>query len=503
MKFTNKNYIKYFTVLFLISISISSAVFLYSCKQDFVTSTPTTGTPFPDSIATLFSTTYNSTSNTCTNSSCHNTQSKAGGLDLQDWSTAMSGTNNGTMIIPYNAFWSHLTSVINSDTNLSPVSTILPDLHKMPADKVAQIMNWINNGAKNKDGQVANQDFTKKAFVTNQATDLVSVVNTETNLVTRMIPVGGRVSLDSPHYIIVDPQNKYFYVSLIQEGYVEKYDVQTYVQVGRIAAGVNPAHIVVSPDNNFIYVTNFEASGSVKRTLKISTAGGMSIVDTATAPQMSAPHGMAISKSGQYIYVASQLGEYIFKINTSTMDVEIAAPVASDVPPSGNGTGKYRPYQCILSPNDSILYVTCVGIAGNTGKDFVRVYDAATLLPSITSPTIQVGDNPLILKYSRDKQYIFVCNRNDSSVTVINANTNIPIKTITGVGVQPHGVDFSSDGNYAYIACETQSGQDGHHPTIGSYKVGVTRIINMSDLTLNSRKLEMGSFPAGVSCIPY
>ncbi|CAF3802102.1 unnamed protein product [Rotaria sp. Silwood1] len=273
------------------------------------------------------------------------------------------------MIIPYNAFWSHFTSVINSDTNLSPVSTILPDLHKMPADKVAKLMAWINAGAMNKDSLVANQIFTKKAFVTNQAADLVSVVNTETNLITRMIPVGGR------------------------EGYVEKYDVNTYQQVGRIAAGVNPAHIVVSPDNNFIYVTNFESSGTTKRTLKISTAGGMSIVDTASAPQMTAPHGMAITNSGQYIYVASQLGEYIFKINTSTMDVEIAMPVAVGVPPSGNGTGTHRPYQVVLSPDNTTLYVTCVGVAGNTGKDLVRVFDANTLLPSALTPTIQEGES--------------------------------------------------------------------------------------------------------------
>ncbi|MBS1494422.1 MAG: beta-propeller fold lactonase family protein [Bacteroidetes bacterium] len=499
MNFLKKSYKLFFLILFI----ISTTTFFYACKQDFVTNETPTGTPFPDSIATLFSTTYNSSANTCTNSSCHNTSSKAGGLDLQDWSSAMKGSNNGTMIIPYNAFWSHITSVVNNDTNISPVSQVLPDLHKMPSDKVAILMRWINNGAPNKDGQIANQDFTKKAFITNQAADLVSVVNTETNIVTRMIPVGGRTSLDSPHYIIVDPQQKYFYISLIQEGYVEKYDVNTYQLIGRIAAGVNPAHIVVSPDNNFIYVTNFEASGTTKRTLKISTAGGMSIVDTATAPQMTAPHGMAITKNGQYIFVTSQLGEYIFKINTSTMDVEIAKPVADGVPPSGNGTGTHRPYQCVLSPDDSTLYVTCVGIAGNTGKDYVRVFNANTLNPSATTPTILVGDNPLLMKYSRNYQYIFVCNRNDSTVTVINPTTNTPFKTITGVGVQPHGVDFSSDGTYAYIACETQAGQDGHHPTTGSYKVGVTRIINMSDLTVNSRKLEMGSFPAGISCIPY
>jgi YVTN family beta-propeller protein len=487
-------------IFFLILFTICNAVIFYSCKQDFVTSE---ATGFPDEINTLFNTPYNASNRTCAGTTCHDNGSKAGGLDLTNWQATMDGSNNGTMVIPYNAFWSHLTSVINNDTNVSPVSTILEDVHKMSSDKVSQIVTWINAGAKSADGQVANQDFTKKGFITNQAADVVSVINTEKNTVTRMIPVGGRTSLDAPHYITVDPQQKYFYVSLIQEGYVEKYDISTLAQVGRLAVGLNPAHITVSPDNNFIYVTNFDASGTEKRVKKISTAGTMSIVDTASANQMTAPHGMAISPNGNYIYVTSQIGEYIFKIRTSDMEVVASAPIAIDVPPTGNGTGKYRPYQCLLSPDTTKVYVTCVGLAGNTTKDFVRVYDATTLAPNALTPTIQVGDNPLLMNYSKDKQYIFVCNRNDSTVTVINASTNNPIRTITGVGVQPHGVDFSSDGKYAYIACETQAGQDGHHPTIGSIKVGVTRIINMADFTLNSRKIEMGSFPAGVVCIPY
>lgn len=497
MNFLKKNQ----KLSFLIFFAITSAVFFYSCKQDFVTS-GTTG--FPDEINTLFTTPYTASNNTCAGTSCHNSDSRAGGLDLTSWSNTMFGSNNGTMVIPYNAFWSHLTSVVNSDTNKSPVSTILSDLHKMPSDKVDQIISWINNGAKSADGQVANQNFSTKGFITNQAADLVAVINTEQNTVTRLIPVGGRTNqLDAPHYIAVDPQQRYFYVSLIQEGYVEKYDVNSFEQLGRIPVGLNPAHIVVSPDNNFIYVTNFDASGTERRVKKISTVGGMSIVDTATATAMTAPHGMAMTNDGQFIFVSSQIGEYIFKIRTSDMEVVSEAPIAFDVPPNGNGTGKYRPYQIIISPDNSTLYITCVGLAGNTTPDFVRVYSAGTLVPSSLTPTIQVGDNPLLMNYSRDKRYIFVCNRNDSSVTVINPVTNMFERNILDVGVQPHGVDFSSDGRYAYIACETQAGQDGHHPTIGSAKVGVTRLINMSDLSVNSRKIEMASFPAGIVCIPY
>jgi hypothetical protein len=60
------------------------------------------------------------------------------------------------------------------------------------------------------------------------------------------------------------------------------------------------------------------------------------------------------------------------------MEIESQAPIGPGVPPSGNGTSTYRPYQVLISPDDSTLYVTCVGVAGNTTPDFVRVYSART-----------------------------------------------------------------------------------------------------------------------------
>jgi len=131
---------------------------------------------------------------------------------------------------------------------------------------------------------------------------------------------------------------------------------------------------------------------------------------------------------------------------------------------------------------------------------FHKVFDANSLsfIQNIT-----VGDNPLLLKFSRNGDYVFVCNRNSNTVSVINPNSNTVIKTIDSVGVQPHGVDFTSDGQFAVIACETLSGFDGHHPTIGSFRPGVSRLIRMSDLSLMPNKLEMASFPAGIVILPY
>lgn len=482
--------------LICIFICVILITHLTSCEQDFIT--PGETSTFPDSIANLFSMPYNSTNNTCASVSCHNSESHAGGLDLINWQKAMNGSDQGTMIIPYNGFWSHITAVVNNDTNVSPVVEILPTIHKMDdPNKIQMLMNWMNAGAPDKNGNIAFSSISNPCFITNQASDNIAVVNTSSRLVTRIFPVGGRQQiLDAPHYVTSDQQNRYIFVSLIQEGYVEKYDAYTYQQVGRQAVGLNPAHLVISTDNQSGFVSNFD-SGGLERCVKKFNANTLQVLDTVSDQKMKAPHGMAASTDGQFLYVAANIGEYIFKIDLSTFEIVASVPVGPGVPPNGNGSGLYKPYQIILSSDNSKLFVSC------TADDAVRVFNTSDMTPYSPTSRIQVGDNPLLMKFSRNNQYIFVCNRNSNSVSVIDGSSYSVIKTIDSVGVQPHGVDFTVDGQYAIIACETLSGFDGHHPTIGSNKPGVSRIIRMSDLMVESRRLEMSSFPAGIVILPF
>lgn len=486
-------------VLF-ISVCIIS-LFLQSCEQDFVSSTDESDL-FPAEIDAIFNTSYTSSNITCNTPSCH-ASGNSTGLNLQSWKNTLNGSNNGTMVIPYNGFWSHMTSVLNSDTNVAPVTTItLPEYHKLDSQKVALIINWINDGAKSRKGEVAftNVSNSEKGFITNQASDLVAVVKPNGKQVIRLIPVGGSGILDAPHYVKLSPDMKYFYVSLIQEGYVEKYDVTDYTRLGRMQSGQSPAHIEISPDGITGYVTNFESSGTVTTTRKFNTST-MQITDIFSEPRMKGPHGMALSNDGNTLYVTSEIGEYIFKINTANFyasdSTYIKSPIDPSVPPSGNGTSNFRPYQALLSPDESLLFVSC------RGASQVRVYNTSNL-EQINSISLGTGAFPLLMKFTNDGKYLFVCNRNNNTVSVIDRVSQTLINTITGVGIQPHGVDFSSDGNYAFIACETQSGFDGHHPTVGSKKTGVTRIIQIqgSNFTLlpNSR-MEMGSFPAGIEFV--
>lgn len=475
-------------------------LFMQSCEQDFVNSN-TQNSGFPEEINAIFNTPYSTSNITCTTPYCHSGENSAESLDLTSWQKTMNGSENGTMVIPYNGFWSHMISVINSDTNLAPVTEVsLPEYHKISTANVNVIMNWINSGAPNKDGQIAFGSYSDdlKCFITNQAADVVAVLKTDQMLVTRLIPVGGRSNqLDAPHYVYVSKDKRYFYVSLIQEGYVEKYDISSFTQLGRMQAGSSPAHIVLTPDGVNGFVTNFESTGSVTTTTKFN-ASTMTVTGIFSEVRMKGPHGMALTNNGNTLYVASEIGEYIFKIDANNFYASDTtyekSPIDPTVPPSGNGTGNFRPYQIELSPDENYLYISC------RGSGQIRIYNSSDL-QQVNSINLGSGSFPLLMKFTDDGQYIFVCNRNNNTVSVIRTSTQSLVSTISDVGIQPHGVDFSQDGQFAIIACETQSGFNGHHPQIGSQKIGVTRLIRLSNFELLDKRIEMGSFPAGISSV--
>ena len=487
------------TVCIFIFISVISFLNFYfnSCNDDIVSSNGII--EFPDSIVAIFTTPLNQSNQTCVSSSCHSNYDKASGLDLEDWKITMYGSDNGAMIIPYNAFWSHLTATVNNDTNVAPVITLIPpelsNLHKLSNDKVQIIMRWIDNGAKNKNGGVAYEVFQPKAYITNQASDYVALIHTEYQLVTRLIPVGGSSQIDSPYFVTADPGKNFFYVSLIQEGYIEKFSLLSNTKVARMPAGNNPAQIVISPDNIYGYVSNFEIGASAERSVRKFKTNIMTVIDMITDQRMNAPHGMALSNDGQTLYVVANAGEYLFKISTINFEIIAAVPIDPSVPFNGNGTGNFRPYQIEISPYNNQLYITCQGPLANQSPDIVKVFNTSDLS---LAGNITVEDNPLSLKFTPDGNYLFVCNKNSNSISVVDANNQTVIRTIQGVGIEPHGVDFTSDGKHAIVSCESQSGYDGHHPQVGSTKLGVSRIIRISDFTVLDRRFETASYPSGV-----
>lgn len=499
-------------------VLIGSSAFLFqSCQQDFID--PQQGVAYPDEVAAIFNASLDPQTNiTCASPSCHGGSNPPNGLSLVDWAKTMNGSTNGGVIIPYNAYWSFFTSVLNNDTTNTQVASVtdiaLPQYHKIDQSKLQVIIDWINDGAKSKAGGVAFEYINRKTFVLNQSADVVAVVLNDPNSnfpVTRMIPVGEGGGLNSPHYININPAKTYFFVSLIARSFVEKYDVNVdypFQRSGKVDVGSSPAHIEITPNGLKAFVSNFDVSGTVRGLTQFDpNTMSQSSVKKLEDPRMFGTHGMDIENSGNFLYAASQVGEYLFKVNITDTNlfIDIAMPVHPSVPPTGNGTGQFRPYQIRVSPEQQYLFVSCNGPSNSSGDDVVKVFKTSDL--SFVKD-ITVGNNPILMEFTPNGQYLFVCNKNKNSsgeytVSIIDVASQTLTATVRNVGIQPHGVDFTPGGQYAIVSCESLAGFDGHHPTVGANKIGTSRLIKVNGFELDSLRIQMGSFPSGIVTYEY
>lgn len=440
--------------------------------------------------------------NNCNFPGCHSSTDKQAGIDLTSWKSLMeNGSTFGAEVIPFNSKWSHMMQHINRiDTNISPYSeplmpkVLMPYTNGQPMspDLIRLVARWIDEGARNDAGEVVFSNITGKAFITNQASDYVAVVNLANNHLIRLLEVGGRpgsLQLDAPHVIIVDNQGLYFYVSLIQEGYLEKYDARTYEKLGRVYIGASPAHIVISNDGTKGYITDFVTAGSIKA----FDTQTMTITADITDFRMNRPHGLRLTHNGEYLLASTQISEMFYIIRTSDNEIENVITVDQTVPPNGNGTSNFYPYQVAITPDDRYVFVSC------RKSNDVRVFDMQT---RAFVQNIQTGLNPLALEISPDGKWCYVPNQASNSVTVIDVINRVVVKTIPNIGAQPHKIDFTADGRYAYVTCESVSGGFVHHPPVGSSKPGTTAVIDVLSGHVKIKDIEMASFPAGISITP-
>lgn len=437
----------------------------------------------------------------CNFPGCHNSVDKQGGIDLTSWNSLMiKGSNFGAEIIPYSSQWSHLMQHVNRvDTAISPFSEpLMPEAlvpysngMPLPPSSVRLLERWIEEGAKGDNGEVAFSDLNGKVFITNQASDMVAVVNPENNFLTRLVKVGELEQNEAPHNVEVDLEGRYFYVTLISSGYVEKFDAVTYEKKGRLYITSQPGHVVINNDGTKGYVTNYGIEGS--REIKCFDTQTMTVSATITDTRLTGAHGIKFTSDNRYLVAVSQIGEYLFVIDAVSNTIEQMVPVAPIVPPNGNGTGLFMPIAVSLSPDDRYAFVTC------TKSYDVRVFDMQSR-SFITN--IPVGLFPIQSDCTPDGRWCYVANRNSNSVSVIDINTLSVVKTIPNVGIEPHGVAVSADGRFVYVSCESRSATFVHHTTTSSNKPGTTAVINIGLGNIKTKDIEMASFPAGVSIYP-
>ncbi len=230
----------------------------------------------------------------------------------------------------------------------------------------------------------------------------------------------------------------------------------------------NPHEVVISPDGALAYVTN---SGG--NTLSVLDNRTMQEIKRIEHPDFHFPHGLAITRDGQRLLLASTRSAKFFVFSLPDLTVKHVFSTGQDsvhmvslTPdehfayianirsntvtrfdlqteqvlehiPVGQG-----PEGLAVHPNGSELYVA------NQHDDNVYVINMAD---HQVKQTMKLGSLPIRLIFSPDGHYAFVPNRESGDLSIIDCSRPWEIKRIR-VGVWPGGVVFDAAGKNAYVA---------------------------------------------------
>jgi DNA-binding beta-propeller fold protein YncE len=422
----------------------------------------------------------------CNASGCHGTSNPGAGLELVTWDRLILGSQFGENVIPYWPDESHMVD------HLTGVATPRMPLSRdpLPASQIETIRQWIAAGAPNDLGDIPYAHSRRKLIVTNQGSDKLSVIDVDHLVVMRLTDVGVPGTLDSPHNVFVDPQNKYYYVSLINTARVLKFNAETDALLSSTVVGQSPANPVTSPDGKTLYVTNWNPQNP---TLYVLNAETMVEKYHLTFPPGlgTLPHGLTITRDGTTLYTTHEGSGMVFRIQLGqTADDAILTPISL-----GQPALTLRPLQVLLDANEQRLFVTC------NGSGEVRVINLAT---DELEQVIPILGKPWLLDMTADGQKIYVGNWGKDGVDVIDTGS-LQFETLNNategahVFARPHGVVIAQ--GYAFVSNENTNGSiPQHHPTQGGGDDGAVTVIDLNTHAVK-KLLTVEVDPTGVAFV--
>ena len=234
----------------------------------------------------------------------------------------------------------------------------------------------------------------------------ISIIDTTTKTVTDTLSAGesGRFA-----GVAVNPTGTKVYATNSGEGIISIIDTATRKIIEIINVGGNPERIAVSPDGTRIYVVKSDSN-----TVSIIDTVAKTVIDTVDTDN---PWGVAATPDGNEVYVTNGDGVDVSVIDTETNDI-------TDVPVGSPGSQGVA-----VTPDGKKVYVA------NYGDVFI--IDTATK----TVMTVDVGIEPWGVAVTPDGKEVYVTGTNDSSgsVSIIDTATNTVIATVP-VGESPKGV---------------------------------------------------------------
>ncbi len=398
------------------------------------------------------------------------------GLSLDSWEALMSGSDHGEVVIPYDPDGSlliRLATQLSEDDSLSIVASEISD------EDLSIVRSWIENGAPNDDGQIAFAEAKNLLYACIQGAAKVAVIDMEANVVIRMIDLQmlGFTADARPHHVAVEPDGSAFYVSLIGDDRVLKFN-RSHELIGQLTFE-RPGMLVVSPTDSLLFVGRSMKAVNPPQRIGVIERANMDFDELDVF--FPRPHALAIDPTGSYVYVGSLAENRIAIVDHQTGVPELQSIEGET----------HTLVQFAISPDGQTMVV-----GGQlTGQFFF--FDISDPTSPTLDETIEVGMAPWHPVFTPDGEFVWFGNKMGNRATVVSITDRNVVATIDGLA-QPHGAAISPDGKTVYISNNNlNGGYSGRYLWQTSTPPGVIAVIDTETREI-TKMLEVGPNPTGL-----
>jgi YVTN family beta-propeller protein len=309
-------------------------------------------------------------------------------------------------------------------------------------------------------------------YVTNSTDDTVSVIDAATLKVTRTLSTGFE-----PTGILTDRPGKALYVANRLSSDISVIDLETGQEIKRLLAGRGASYLALSPDGMFVYATHIYPNPGAFRTPPLSEitvidSTHQRVIERKRLPNVAGVFHVALSSDGR-LGIAAQLRPknliplahvehgWVFGDSLTLFGPAIGNTV--QVPLDELDRYYALPWGVAITPDNSKAFISTAGSESVTVIDINRIFKTVhsretsfandlSASANYVIARIPVGHNPRGLLLSKDGQRLYVANRLDDSISVIDTATNKVLST-TDLG-GPNNIDALRRGERLFYTAD-------------------------------------------------